>query len=286
MKERTDTEDGSTEEEPSNPLGGSREYEVPAIISDKLVLFPGIEVVTDLSESDLSAVKQAQKQHKILAHVPSASRNASSTIGTLAMLREIRDAEGKAGSNLALKGLWRIRVKKFIHSPDCLKVQFERAEETTKAESAEITLLMKKVQREIDEFVELIPEIPSEIVSVLKNAQDPGTLADICANSPDFSHANRVDLLKTLDQMERLELVSRLFEKQLANIRKVGRVEPISQCEKCIELADRAFESDPSNRSEIAVSFLNHVVSEHTAELLTLLAEKYGPIFLNRRSLR
>lgn len=284
MKERTDS--GVTDGRPSNAPDGSGEYEVPAIISDKLVLFPGIEVVTDVSESDMSAVREAQRQHKVLAYIPSVSRSATNTIGTLAMLRETGDVEKSAGLNLALKGMWRIRIKKFIQDSGCLKVHFERAEETTKARSTEISSLMKKVQGDIDEFVELIPEIPSEIVSVLKNAQDPGTLADICANSPDFSHANRIDLLKTLDQMERLRMVSRLLEDQLAKIRKVAEVEPISQCEKCIELADTAFESDPSKRSEIAVSFLNHVVNEHTGELLTLLAEKYGPIFLNRRSLR
>ena len=76
------------------------------------------------------------------------------------------------------------------------------------------------------------------------------------------------------------------LRKQLVSIRKIVQVEPISECEKCMEFADRVFESDPSKRSEIAISFLSHVVSEHTGEVLALLAEKYGPVFLNRRSLR
>ena len=78
-----------------------------------------------------------------------------------------------------------------------------------------------------------------------------------------------------LDQVERLRRVSSLLEKQLVSIRKIAQVEPISECEKCMEFADRVFESDPSKRSEIAISFLNHVVREHTGEVLSLLAEKY-----------
>ena len=91
---------------------------------------------------------------------------------------------------------------------------------------------------------------------------------------------------KLLDQEERLGKVSRLFEKQLNALRKLAKVESMSDCEKCLELADKAFDSDPSLRAEIAVAFLNHVVRDHTGELLALIAEKYLPIFMNKRSMR
>jgi hypothetical protein len=34
------------------------------------------------------------------------------------------------------------------------------------------------------------------------------------------------------------------------------------------------------------VQFLNHVVRDHTGELLSVLAEKYLPIFMNKRAMR
>ncbi len=67
----------------------------------------------------------------------------------------------------------------------------------------------------------------------------------------------------------------------------VSRVVPISECDKCIDLADQAFESGTETEiGNIAVRFLEHVMNEHTGEIMNLLAEKYGPIFLTRRAMR
>lgn len=61
---------------------------------------------------------------------------------------------------------------------------------------------------------------------------------------------------------------------------------PIAQCEKCSDLADRAFEAGPTDLNDVAVLFLNHVISDHTGELLQILAEKYVPIFMSKRAMR
>ncbi len=287
MNEITDSDQRVAREETGENLADSRDYEVPAIMSDNLVLFPGIEVITVLKDGEsLSALREALNKEKILAYVPLSSLEIAGTIGTLSLVKDSGVGESSSGQDVRLKGMWRIRVKKFIRSGGHLKVQFERANESSKATSDDATSLMNQVQEKIDEFIRLIPGIPSEIVNLLKQAETPGALADLCANSPDFTYKDRVNLLGTLDEVERLRIVGKLLEKQLKSIREVVQVDPIAECEKCIELADKAFESDPSKRSEIAVSFLNHVVHDHTGELLALLAEKYGPIFLSKRSLR
>jgi len=287
MNDAIRPEDRTMSAEEAGESSEHQVYEVPAILSDDLVLFPGIEVITTVKDGrSLSSVREALRQHKVLACIPSSSRMTTGAIGTLAAVKPSGTVEVGDALNVALKGMWRIRVMKFIHSPGYLKVLFERADESITTSTSEISSLMKKAQNEIDDFVRLVPGIPSEIVNLLKQAETPGVLADMCANSPEFTYDQRVELLRTLDQVERLRKVSNLFEKQLASIRKIVEVEPISRCEKCMELADRAFESNPSKMEEIAVSFLNHVVRQHPDELLALLIEKYGPIFLNKRALR
>lgn len=71
---------------------------------------------------------------------------------------------------------------------------------------------------------------------------------------------------------------------------KLGRLErstPIARCDTCIEIADRAFDGGgPQAFQDAASTFLNHVLEKHTEELLALLAERYGPIFLAKRELR
>ena len=61
---------------------------------------------------------------------------------------------------------------------------------------------------------------------------------------------------------------------------------PIPLCETCADIADRAFESHPGEVEKVVVEFLNHVMQNHTEEVLGLLAERYAPIFLAKRSLR
>jgi ATP-dependent Lon protease len=269
-------------------LADSKDFEVPAILSESLVLFPHMEISTIVKDhGSLSALREAKRGRQILAFIPSStSRMVPGTIGTLAIVKKSGEEKNSVDQSLELKGMWRIRVKKFTDEAGYPKVLFERAEEIASGDPRETSVLVKRVQDQIDEFVKLIPGIPTEIISMLKHTDSPGNLADICANSPEFSYEQRIELLKTLSEEERLEKVSKLFERQLATIRKAANVDQISECDKCLELADRAFEADPGKRAEIAVSFLNHVVLEHTGELLSLLAEKYGPIFLNKRSLR
>lgn len=277
-----------------------KDYEVPALFSEEFVLFPGMEIVTVLNEKrGIVAMQEALREHQILAFIPS-TKSTTSGIGTLAIVKkanrrsllveaeeEIESLGPVSDGALELKGMWRIKIKKIIEStPGYPRAVFERASEVVIPPARDPGTLVSKVQEQIDEFVQLIPEIPKEIVSLLKQTNSPGELADLCANSPEFTHDEKVDLLKTLDQEERLSKVTKLFEKQLKALKKLEKVLPISECEKCLELADKAFDSDPSFRAEIAVQFLNHVVRDHTGELLGVLAEKYLPIFMNKRALR
>lgn len=67
----------------------------------------------------------------------------------------------------------------------------------------------------------------------------------------------------------------------------IGRVVQISECDICIDLADQTFESGTeADIGKIAAKFLEHVIREHPGEVMSVLAEKYGPIFMTKRALR
>ena len=61
---------------------------------------------------------------------------------------------------------------------------------------------------------------------------------------------------------------------------------PIERCEVCAEIADKALDGGADEFRNAASSFLTHVVEIHPSELLGLLAERYGPIFLAKRQMR
>ena len=181
--------------------------------------------------------------------------------------------------------MWRVRVKKVLEEKEYARVRFTKAKESDHASTGK-SRIMEVVLGQIDEFVKLIPGIPAEITQAFRSAETPGKLADLCAYSPGFSSEERLDLLNTLGTEERLEKVSRHFERQLTALRELAKVKMIPECETCIELADRVFESEPNRRGEFVSEFLNHVVQKHSGELLGLIAEKYGPAFMRRRALK
>ena len=61
---------------------------------------------------------------------------------------------------------------------------------------------------------------------------------------------------------------------------------PIERCESCAEIADMALDGGVEVFRKASSEFLKHVVDVHPAEILGLIAERYGPIFLAKRQLR
>src|SRR5579884_3311840 len=64
----------------------------------------------------------------------------------------------------------------------------------------------------------------ASIGEFLRSIVDPGALADTCAYSPDLTFEQRVELLETLDVVERLELALRLQRERLAELQVRRRI--------------------------------------------------------------
>jgi ATP-dependent Lon protease len=297
-----------TATEPTTPLGDDS-YEAPALLAEGAVLFPGMEASITVSDSkNVVAAAQAVKEHNLVVMIPSSGiGGAVGSIGTLVLLiRDISAARGgsnNGGAQWLSKGLWRVRIDQVTEESPYVRVRFRRAGEddvpsiaaTAAPEGgnddigspAKKSSMMRTVFGQIDQFSALMPEIPREIINFLKSIETPGKLADMCAYSPFFSLEEKLDLLRTLDGEERLGKVSRLFEKQLSDLKlSTMRTKSISECPTCIELADKAFELGPNRSREIAREFLEHVNREHVDELLAVLADRYGPEFMRRRALK
>jgi ATP-dependent Lon protease len=241
-------------------------------------------MITARDQRNTTALLQAVKERQLIVFATShSSKDLTGSIGTLVLVRKTAVAKGVVSASV--KGLWRVRVEKVLEEREYARVRFTRAREIDDASTGR-SKIMQVVLDQIDEFVKLIPGIPAEIVETSRSAETPGKLADLCAYSPAFSSEERLDLLKTLGAEERLEKVSKHFEGRLTALRESTKVKTIPECEICMKLADRVFESEPIKRGEIALEFLNHVGQKHTGELLGLLAEKYGPAFMRRRALK
>ncbi|MDA4124947.1 MAG: LON peptidase substrate-binding domain-containing protein [Thaumarchaeota archaeon] len=263
----------------------TNEYEAPALQAEDVVIFPHTEVsITSRDQRNMTALLQASKERQLIVAVPRYdSKDFTGSIGTLAHVRKTAIVRG--GVNASVKGLWRVRVEKVLEETAYARIRFTKVNEIDDASAGE-SKAMQVVLDQIEEFVNLIPGIPSEITDRLLSAETPGKLADLCGYSPTFTSEERIDLLKTLGAEERLEIVRKNFERQLAALKEISKFKPIPECETCAELADRAFESGPNQSGEIASEFLSHVVQEHPGELLGLISEKYGSTFMRRRAMK
>jgi len=261
-------------------------YEAPAILVDDAIVFPEMEVSMSVHEPrSVAAAAQALREHNLVVLIPTPSIDlVVGAIGTLVHLKNTAPSQG-AGAQSIWKGLWRVKVEGVVAEDPYVRVRFSRAEKISEVQSGGADL-MKAVVDQIDEFVEVIPGLPQEVVSFLKNVDGPGKLSDLCAYSPFFTRSERLELLRILDPNERLRMIHGLFEKQLSTLRKMAKTPTILECPTCIDLADKAFEAGPSIGAKVAREFLEHVTREHPDELLGMIAERYGPAFMRRRALK
>lgn len=261
-------------------------FEAPAILVDDAIVFPEMEMNMTVHEPrSVAATNQALRENNLVVLIPSPSVSSIvGEIGTLVLLRRTTPSQGSVPQSI-WKGLWRVKVDGVLAEDPYVRVRFSKAEELRDVHSGSAELV-KPVLDQIDEFIELMPGIPQEIASFLKNVDTPGKLADLCAYSPFFTRGERLDLLRTLDPEERLRKVQGLFEKQLDALRTMAKAPTILECPTCMDLADRAFEAGPSVGAKAAQEFLVHVTKEHPDELLGMIAERYGPAFMRRRALK
>ncbi len=259
-------------------------FEAPAILSDDAILFPEMEVSMTLHDpKSVAATAQAFREHRLVVMVPAQSVDSVvGAIGTLVLLRKAAAGQG-SGSQSVWRGLWRVKIDRVVGKEPYVRVRFARAGTTEDVET-DTSGLMKAVSDQIDEFVRVIPGIPTEIIAFLKAVNTPGKLADLCAYSPLLSRQERLDLLKTLDPIVRLGKVHGLFERQLSDMKKLAKATTILECAVCAEFADKAFEM--GGGAGVAREFLEHVGREHPEEVLGLIAERYGSEFMRRRALR
>jgi ATP-dependent Lon protease len=75
---------------------------------------------------------------------------------------------------------------------------------------------MVEVHAAIDAVLELRPGVTQEIRNFVRSIDDPGHLADNTGYSPDYTFAERQELLETFDVSERLRKVLMFYRKQFA----------------------------------------------------------------------
>ena len=175
------------------------------------VVFPNMTATLPLDTGTESHVLLVPRHEGVYAKV-----------GTVAEVVESGRLPG-GGSAVTLTGLHRALIGAAETGPaGGLYVEVEERLDETPApvETRELEIEYRAVVQEILELREADPRIGE----FLRSVAEPGALADTAAYSPDSTFEQRVELLETLDVVERLELAVALQRERLAELQVRRRI--------------------------------------------------------------
>jgi ATP-dependent Lon protease len=222
------------------PAGGVPDNS-PSVPADALivvpvrdtVVFPGtVFPITLGSESSIKAAQQALREQRPIgilmqrdgqAVEPSAAD--LHRVGTVAnVLRYVNAPDG--GHHVALQGEQRFRVTDFAQERPFFAAHVVRIDAPEEAVTAEVEARTIHLRRQAVEALELLPQVPRELVAAVQSAPSGGSLADLVAAYLDITSDEKQEILETIDVHARVDRVTRILAKRIEVLRisqEIGR---------------------------------------------------------------
>jgi ATP-dependent Lon protease len=132
-------------------------------------------------------------------------------VGVIAEIAQFRPSGSR---HVVLQGLARGLVTDLVQQEPYLVARVIRHDDpvdsTDEAEAA-----MTAVMEQVESYISMLPNVPEEVLTMVRGVEEPGWLADLIAFSPEFTSDQRQELLELLDPIERLRRLSVLIQKRL-----------------------------------------------------------------------
>ena len=196
------------------------------------VLFPGVLFPISIGRPvSVAAVQQAMREEKqigILMQRDGETADPYGTdmhrVGTVAnIVRYLTAPDG--GHHVIVQGIERFRALDFTSERPVLTANVQRiAEPEAEGQEAEARTML--LRQQAIEALELLPQVPAELVSAIQNAPTGGALADLTAAYMDISPTEKQEILETVDLNVRMDKISRLLSQRIEVLRltqEIGR---------------------------------------------------------------
>jgi ATP-dependent Lon protease len=189
------------------------------------VLFPGIVMPLSLGRAlSIAAAQRAVREQRpvgILMQRDPATEEPGPVdmhrMGTVANIaRYITAPDG--GHHLICQGDQRFQVIEFLEGWPFLVARVLRIPEPNPS-SPEIEARFLHLQNQALEAVELLPQVPPDLVTAIRSVTSPATLADLAASYMDMKPEEKQEILETVDVVARMEKVSRLLAQRIEVLR-------------------------------------------------------------------
>jgi ATP-dependent Lon protease len=197
--------------------------ELPVLPLRDVVVFPMMIAPLFIGrEFSLNAVEEALKEHKLIFLLTQKDKDIEEPkpedlydAGTVAViLKAMKMGDGRV--KILVQGLGRAKVKELKLENGFYKASLEHILEPEYVpESLEEEALVKLVKDQIERIVALGKQIPPDMVAILRSIEDPGRLADLVAGQIELSAEEAMELLSTVDPIERLRKISEKLEHEI-----------------------------------------------------------------------
>jgi ATP-dependent Lon protease len=180
-----------------------------------LVLFPGVILPLTIGRSrSIAAAQEAIKSERPIGVVLQRDAGADAPspdqlhwVGTVAnVLRYVTAPDGS--HHVVVQGEQRFRVLQFLEGYPFLVARVERIQES-EVEGKELEARLIQLKERAIEVLQLLPQVPSELVGAVQNVTEASALGDLVAGFMDLKPEEKQELLETFDLVSRIDKVLR-----------------------------------------------------------------------------
>lgn len=211
-----------------------------------MVLFPGLVVPIAIGrKSSIAAAQYAIKRERplgiLMQHNPEVETPGAddlAAMGTIAsILRYVTTPDGS--HHIICQGQQRFRVKGYLEGYPFVVAKIERVVDQSGEGDKEVEARFIRLKERAVEVLQLLPQVPQEMVNAVHNIEAPGTLADLVAGYLDIKAHEKQALLEEVDLRTRLD---RLLEVMMHRIAVMQISREINQHTKAsLEKREREF---------------------------------------------
>ena len=198
--------------------------ELPVLPLRDMVVYPFIiaplSVARDLS---IQAVDHALSDNRMILLVAQRDKDEEEPevsdlfeIGTVAVIMRMLKLPDER-IRVLVQGVCRARVRDLVTSRPHLTARIERVhDEAFDGASIEKEALVRSTKKALERAASLGKAVPSEVIAIAGNLEDPGRLADLVASNLELKVEEAQDVLEMKDPIERLKRVHEFVQREMS----------------------------------------------------------------------
>ncbi|CAA9233739.1 MAG: ATP-dependent protease La Type I [uncultured Chloroflexia bacterium] len=211
-----------------------QERTLPLVVLGEMVIMPGIPVplqvgtgksyraMEEAMEGDREVLLIFVSEEEIEGYKGS-ERQQLPPVGVIAKLEEFLKLPDDT-VRIILAGRVRAEILECVQSEPFYRVRCQPRPDA-EVQGTEAEALITEVKGQVEEIISYMPDVSQEAVAFVQRIDQPGHLADVVAYGPAFEFEDRLELLNTLDPMERLHKVQVELSHQLELLRLRAKIQ-------------------------------------------------------------